>query len=207
MRFVKYIVLVFLFLSLRISFSQVDSNKELWPISNYSQPKILERKPSPVLALNKLMVGRDEKGKMWIKIEKSKMKLIFMYDSNVVKEYPVVFGPNYLKDKLKKGDKATPEGTFKVIASFQHEFWSRFITLSYPNKESIEKFNDAKKAGKIPSNSKMGGSIGIHGVVEGSDYLIDDYNHWTYGCISMKRAHIEELSKYVTEKMKVEIVL
>ena len=110
-----------------------------------------------------------------------------------ISSYPVVFGSKDLGDKMMQGDRKTPEGVFHIRAKRKHEKWNRFISIDYPTEESIEKFNIRKAAGLIPSNAKIGGEIGIHGVWPHEDYAIDQFQNWTEGCISTKNDYIKEL--------------
>ena len=111
--------------------------------------------------------------------------------------YPVVFGNSSLEDKKMEGDRNTPEGTFRIVSKRIHEKWDRYMGLDYPTKETLEKFNELKRRGIIPSYAKPGGGIGIHGTWPHEDFVIDRYNNWTDGCISLKREDVEDLYTYV----------
>lgn len=111
--------------------------------------------------------------------------------------YPVVFGNNPLLDKKMEGDRCTPEGTFKIVAKRPHQKWCRFIALDYPTRESIERFNQRKARGEVPSNATPGGGIGIHGVWPRDDFMIDRYNNWTNGCIALKNHDVMDLYSYI----------
>ena len=126
-------------------------------------------------------------------IDKSDYKLSVICDGLVLKEYPVVFGGNPIDDKLRQGDECTPEGNFKMRSKYPHKSWSKFIWIDYPNEASWKKHNNAKQTGKIPRNAKIGGEIGIHGVPDNADWLIDLRKNWTLGCISLKNKDINEI--------------
>jgi murein L,D-transpeptidase YafK len=143
--------------------------------------------------------------KISVCIDKSDYKLCVKIDTMVLKEYPVVFGKNPIDDKLRQGDKCTPEGTFRMITKYPHKKWSKFIWIDFPNENSWKKHNSAKKEGKIPKDSKIGGEIGIHGVPKGMDYLINLKYNWTLGCISMKNKDIDEIYPYFSESTVIEI--
>ena len=128
-----------------------------------------------------------------IKITKSTYVLEVICNNQVIKTYPCVFGYGYPKDKLMKGDMATPEGRFLVDAFYSDISWSMFISLIFPNKASLEKIHKAKQQKIIPANARTGGSIGIHGTNPDSDHLIDQKYNWTHGCISLKRLDIIDL--------------
>lgn len=139
-------------------------------------------------------------------IDKSEYKLTVKSDTIILKEYPVVFGRNPVDDKLKQGDRCTPEGTFYMKAKYPHSKWSKFIWINYPTRDSWRKHNAAIRQGKISDNAKIGGEVGIHGVPEGMDYLIDKKYDWTEGCISLKTKDINELYFYITELTPIIII-
>lgn len=142
-------------------------------------------------------------GSIYILIDKSDYELSIYDDKGWYATYPVVFGNSSLADKKMEGDKNTPEGTFRIISKRYHEKWDRFIALDYPTKESHEKFKQRKLRGEIPSNAKIGGSIGIHGTWPHEDFVVDRYKNWTLGCISMKRSDVEEIYNFTPSGTKV----
>mgnify|MGYP003416360411 FL=1 len=91
-------------------------------------------------------------GSISIVIDKSDYELSVYDEKGWYATYSVVFGNNTLSDKKYQGDKNTPEGSFRIIAKRVHDKWCRFLTLDYPNEESIEKFKKRKEKGEIPSN-------------------------------------------------------
>ncbi|MFL5772858.1 MAG: murein L,D-transpeptidase family protein [Flavisolibacter sp.] len=133
-----------------------------------------------------------------IVVDKSNYEL-YVYDAlGWFATYPVVFGNNSLDDKKVEGDRNTPEGSFRIINKRIHEKWDRYMGLDYPNKESLEKFNQRKKNGEIPASASPGGGIGIHGTWPKDDFVVDRYKNWTNGCISLKNEDIEDLYSYIT---------
>ena len=94
--------------------------------------------------------------------------------------------------------------------------------MDYPNEQSWQKHLQAKKTGIIPISASIGsqrllrrkttepaltvGQIGIHGVNPGSDYLIDERNNWTWGCISLKNQDVDEIYSIVEVGTVVKIV-
>jgi murein L,D-transpeptidase YafK len=141
--------------------------------------------------------------KIYLLIEKHEYLLSILSDSMLIKQFPVVFGKNPIDDKLREGDYCTPEGTFCIVNKYSHSKWSKFVLIDYPNQESWRKFNNALNNGIIPSDSRIGGEIGIHGVPEGEDIAIDVRDNWTLGCISMKRDDINELYEVVNINTRV----
>ncbi len=147
-----------------------------------------------------------DKSQTSIAIEKSKYRLTLYYQGKAIKSYPVVFGDNPVGDKFREGDYKTPEGVFKIRDLYPHQKWSKFIWIDYPNEESWTKHLQAKQKGKINWTSSIGGEIGIHGVPQGSDYLIEDRKNWTWGCISLKNKDVDELYNAVQIGTTIEIM-
>jgi murein L,D-transpeptidase YafK len=138
-------------------------------------------------------------------IDKSDFQLCLMADTILIKAYPIVLGGNPVDDKLRQGDQCTPEGTFYIVSKYPHKSWSKFIWINYPTADSWRKHKKAKQNGLIPKDANIGGEIGIHGVPEGLDKLIDLKQNWTLGCISLRNKDINEIYPYIEENTKIVI--
>lgn len=147
---------------------------------------------------------KDKKVKLLI--SKSRYTLTFIANDKPLKTYPVVFGPNPVDDKRMEGDGCTPEGIFGIRNMYPHKSWSKFIWIDYPNEESWKKHRLSKQKGEIPETATIGGEIGIHGVPEENDALIEGRINWTAGCISLKTTDINELFDNISKSTKVEII-
>ncbi|MGB3760741.1 MAG: L,D-transpeptidase [Rivularia sp. (in: cyanobacteria)] len=147
-----------------------------------------------------------DKAKTSILIEKSKHRITLYYDEKPVKSYPVVFGSSPKGDKFKEGDRRTPEGVFRIKDLYPHPSWSKFMWLDYPNAASWRKHFQAKTEGKISWFNSIGGEVGIHGVPQGSDEMIDKQQNWTWGCPSLKNKDVEDLYKVVKIGTLIEVV-
>lgn len=158
------------------------------------------------LSLEKYISAHDiQKKSLCILIDKSDYALYVLNNADTVKTFSVVFGGNPKDDKRMQGDKCTPEGHFQVRSFYPHDRWSKFIWINYPTKKSRQKHKKAKKQNQIPQEAKIGGEIGIHGVPEGRDNLIDQRINWTLGCISMKNKDVNELYSVVTKQTEIVI--
>jgi murein L,D-transpeptidase YafK len=120
-------------------------------------------------------------------------ELSVYYKGKLVKAYRAVSGPKPDLDKLMEGDRNTPEGTFKIVSKNGQSKYHRFLLIDYPKPENLKRFEQLKKEGKIPSNAKIGGAIGLHGIWKGGDDMIEMGVNWTDGCIAVKNKDIEEL--------------
>lgn len=133
-----------------------------------------------------------------VNISKSEYTLTIKKGSQIIKQYPVVFGKNAIDDKKMEGDYCTPEGQFNMRDKYPHRKWNKFIWLNYPTQDSYKKHKKAKNQGQIPENATVGSEIGIHGVPEGKNHWVDDFENWTWGCISMKNNDLDEIYPYIS---------
>lgn len=142
----------------------------------------------------------------YIVVEKHNYTMsIYDADDNLVVTYPATFGNKDLGDKKYEGDRRTPEGTFHITGKRIHPKWYRFLALDYPNQESYQKFFERKANGEIPSNARIGGSIGIHGTWPQEDYAVDEHQSWTQGCVSTKNIFVDEIYSQLPVGTRVEI--
>ncbi len=139
-------------------------------------------------------------------VEKSKYKLTVYYQKKPIKSYAIVLGGNPKDDKLRQGDKRTPEGIFRVKDLYYHSEWSKFIWLDYPNQDSWRKFTQAKARGEVTEKDGIGDEIGIHGVEKGNDWLIDRKINWTLGCVSLKNKDVDEIYSLLQKGTTIEIL-
>jgi murein L,D-transpeptidase YafK len=111
--------------------------------------------------------------------------------------YPIVFGSKDLGDKMKEGDKRTPNGTFKVILKKIHPKWGPELLLDFPGPSDVAKFNDRKRKGLIPKAARIGGGIAIHATRPEEEWTVDNFYNWTDGCISVKYTEMKDLFSYI----------
>ena len=135
-----------------------------------------------------------------IVVLKSKRRLQLYSDGALVRTYKVGLGLNPVPDKVREGDRATPEGDFYVFTKNDKSAFYLSLGISYPNTEDAERGlrdglishaqRDAivkaiKRKGTPPQNTALGGQIYIHGNGAGSD--------WTWGCVALENEDVKEL--------------
>lgn len=157
-------------------------------------------------AIGSLLPSYFDRDKVTILIEKADHRLTVFYDLRPIKSYPVVFGANPVGEKRNEGDRKTPEGIFHIRDLYPHPVWSKFLWLDYPTPQAWREHFRAKAAGDINWLLPIGGEIGIHGVPDSGDGLIDARTNWTWGCPSMKNEDVDELYSVVQVGTLVEIV-
>lgn len=134
---------------------------------------------------------------MRFRVDKSDRRFMVLVEDSLLKSYACVLGEQPVGDKFCQGDRRTPEGTFTFRSKRVHPQWHKFIWVDYPNAESWKRFNERKAKGWIPDGRDIGGEIGIHGVPEGKDHWIDAGSDWTWGCIALKNADVDEIYPYI----------
>jgi murein L,D-transpeptidase YafK len=133
----------------------------------------------------------------YIIIDKSDYELKVYDEDGWYATYPVVFGSKDLSDKMKEGDRRTPDGQYKVILKKIHPKWGPELLLDYPTEINVQRFNERKKRGIIPANAKIGSGIAIHATRPEEEWTIDNFYNWTDGCISVKYTEMKDLFSYI----------
>jgi hypothetical protein len=126
----------------------------------------------------------------------------YIYQNGVKKhEFEAELGKNWVGDKRVKGDKATPEGLYKISKKFDggKTKYYKALLLDYPNEEDKEKFRSEIARGSLPASSKIGGLIEIHG---NGGKGID----WTEGCIALTDHEMDVVFKIARVGTPVTIV-
>lgn len=134
-------------------------------------------------------------------IDKFARKLYVYHLGKKKYEFDAEFGRNWMKRKIMKNDKATPEGTYYVknkLAQNKTKYF-RALLLNYPNEEDIERFNHEKKAGNIKAGTPIGNLIEIHG---NGGKGID----WTDGCVALSDSDMLKVFNYIEPNTTVVIV-
>ena len=140
-----------------------------------------------------------------IVVKKAERRL-FLYDGNrLVKTYRIGLGLSPKGDKVRQGDRRTPEGDFYIFTRNDKSAFYLSLGISYPNaahadrglrdglitKSQHDEIMRALKLKKTPpQNTALGGDIYIHGRGASSD--------WTWGCVALEDDDIRELFNAVT---------
>ncbi|HRO42667.1 MAG TPA: L,D-transpeptidase [Flavipsychrobacter sp.] len=139
-------------------------------------------------------------------VDKKRRCLMVYYRNRMLRAYKATFGPNPQLDKNMEGDRCTPEGEFKITNINPRSKFNKFMLINYPNETAWARFNKLKETGIIPKSARIGGDIGIHGIWNGGDDMIELGVGWTDGCVALKNKDIEELYSIVGVGTKVVIV-
>lgn len=141
----------------------------------------------------------------YIVIDKSDYELKVYDEEGWYATYPIVFGSKDLSDKMREGDRRTPNGKFKVILKKMHHKWGPELLLDYPLPADVVKFNDRKKRGLVPKTARIGSGIAIHATRPEEEWTVDNFYNWTDGCISVKYSEMKDLYEYIQTGTEVTI--
>ncbi len=147
-----------------------------------------------------------------IVVKKAERKLVLYSGGKIVRKYHVGLGLSPIGDKVREGDRRTPEGDFYIFTKNDKSAFYLSLGISYPNArhaerglrdrlitkaqyDSIMRALQAKKT--PPQNTALGGDIYIHGNGAGSD--------WTWGCVALENEDVRELFNAVPVGTKVTI--
>jgi hypothetical protein len=134
-------------------------------------------------------------------IDKFSRECILYYNGKPKFRFVTELGKNWVGDKHHRGDKATPEGLYKVVDKKEgrHTSYHKALLLNYPNDTDRAQFKEEIKNGSIHRSAQIGGHIEIHG---NGGKGID----WTEGCIALSDTDMDKLFKYCHSGTPVAIV-
>ncbi len=118
-----------------------------------------------------------------------------------------------------KGDHSTPLGHYRIVAVHRPHRYDTFYELDYPTPVHAElayaagrlkataraAIDAAHAAGhRPPSNTALGGGIGIHGIGQGSLAVHQAFN-WTNGCVALTNEQLHSLGEWAVPGTAVDI--
>jgi len=124
------------------------------------------------------------RGSYAIVVSKVDRQLYLYKAGRLVKTYDVGLGSRSISNKVCAGDKATPEGKYRITKKIPRSRYFKALLINYPNDEDRRQFALAKRRGAISRRAGIGGLIEIHG--GGKDGQ-------TYGCVSLDDHHMAEI--------------
>lgn len=132
-----------------------------------------------------------------IVVSKIDRTLSLFRGGHLAKRYDAAIGLNGFTPKQVQGDRATPEGRYRILKKKAASKFFRALLIDYPNAEDRQRFQEEKRRGLIAPRAGIGGLIEIHGGgVEGM----------TDGCVALDNPDMAELFSLVSEGTPVTIV-
>lgn len=146
-------------------------------------------------------IRMSKSGQKVILIDKLAHSCVVYQNGKVLRSYEAELGMNWMGDKQRRGDKATPEGVYRITQkkdSSRTKFYKALL-INFPNQEDLARVAKAKKQGILPKKTDIGGMIEIHGLGgKGVD--------WTDGCIALRNEDMDSLFRLVGAGTPVVIV-
>ncbi len=123
------------------------------------------------------------------------------HKGQLLREFPVELGSNWLGHKRVRGDRATPEGQYFITKKVEsgRSKYHKALAINYPNQTDLEEFEAAQQRGEISRFAQIGGLIEIHG--DGGKGV-----NWTEGCIALRNDDMDRLFSLVQVGTPVTIV-
>jgi len=140
-----------------------------------------------------------------ILVRKTQRQLLLFSDNKLVRTYRLGLGLSPVGDKVRAGDRRTPEGDFYVFIKNDKSAFYLSLGLSYPNTAHAERglrdglisraqyeaiMRALRNRKGPPQDTRLGGLIYIHGNGARSD--------WTWGCVALENEDIRELFNAVS---------
>ena len=140
-------------------------------------------------------------GQPAILVLKEKNVLVLLSKGAPVRTYDAEVGSNALGVKQRQGDRATPEGRYRIVKKKDRgqSRYYRALLLDYPNDADRQRFAAAQRRGEIPRGARIGGLIEIHG--DGGRG-----QNWTEGCVALSNRDLDDLYPRVSAGTRVTIV-
>jgi lipoprotein-anchoring transpeptidase ErfK/SrfK len=140
-------------------------------------------------------------GQPAIVVLKEKNRLVLLEKGEPARTYDAEVGQNAIGVKQRQGDRATPEGRYRIVKKKDRgqSRYHRALLLDYPNAADRARFAAAQRRGEIPRGAGIGGLIEIHG--EGGRG-----QNWTEGCVALSNAEMDDLYPRVGVGTRVTIV-
>ncbi|MEP5731232.1 MAG: L,D-transpeptidase family protein [Sulfitobacter sp.] len=118
----------------------------------------------------------------YVVVNKGARKMMLLHHDKVLENYDIKLGFDPKGHKNIEGDGKTPEGIYWIDRRNPNSRFHLSLGISYPNAQDRER---ARAQGKSP-----GGDIFIHGQ---QNPFKRDTSDWTWGCISVTNAQMEDI--------------
>ncbi len=127
-------------------------------------------------------------GRPAIVVNKEKRVLTLYVGGSRAASYAIELGRNGMAPKRRLGDKATPEGTYRIEIKLDRgeSKYHRALRIDYPNEADRRRLESARREGLADGSERLGRLIEIHG--EGGRG-----HDWTDGCIALTNADMDDL--------------
>ena len=140
-------------------------------------------------------------GNSAIIVDKLRRRLTLYQGGRESVVFAAELGGNGLERKLHTGDRATPEGRYRITVKKSGGATKYYLALliDYPNAADLRRYRAAEDGGKVPHGTGAGSLIEVHGHGgTGRD--------WTDGCVALSNEDMDRLFSEVGVGTPVTIV-
>ncbi len=133
-----------------------------------------------------------------IVVTKSTHTLVLYSRGTVLRTYKVALG-RVPGRKQQQSDYRTPEGHYRIDGHNPHSSAHLSLHISYPNADD--------RARALAAHQRPGGDITIHGLPNGFGYIGTAHRQtdWTFGCIAVTDAEMDEIYRLVPNQTPIDI--
>ena len=166
-------------------------------LSRFSDPDLIKK----WLSWKKRAIDESRSVGSAIVVNKERHILELYKKGALYRTFEAELGANSTSQKFYAGDRATPEGYYRITAKKgrgQSKYYMALL-INYPNNEDRERFHNLKSKKELGGRSSIGGLIEIHG--EGGRGF-----DWTDGCVALTDQEMEYLFKEVSVGTPVAII-
>jgi hypothetical protein len=132
-----------------------------------------------------------------IVVSKIDRRLLVYRRGALLTGYDAAIGLNGFSAKQFAGDRATPEGRYRVLKKKPTSKFFRALLIDYPNAEDRKRYLEGRRRGLIAPTAGIGGLIEIHG---------GGVAGMTDGCVALENPAMTELFSMAGEGTPVTIV-
>lgn len=153
--------------------------------SRFSDPVLLRQWRSWV---DETIETSRRQGDAAIVVDKLRRRVTIYKAGRAVASFHAELGANGLRRKEHAGDRATPEGRYRVVERKEggRTRYYKALLINYPNDEDRMRFALGKTRGLIPYRTGIGSLIEIHG---GGGEGLD----WTDGCVALSNEDMDRV--------------
>ena len=133
-------------------------------------------------------------------VYKMRHQMLLLKNDRIVRSYWIALSDRPEGDKVREGDRRTPEGVYTLDYVKENSYYYRAFHISYPNLKDIE---EARRLGVRP-----GGMIMVHGQPPSNSEYHETVQRsdWTNGCIAILNPEIDEFISLVDPGTPIEIL-
>ena len=132
-------------------------------------------------------------------VDKGARQLSAYAHGQLLRTYHVALGRDPIGQKVREGDRRTPEGIYTIDRHNPTSSFHRALHVSYPSPADTAR---ARSEGYDP-----GGEIMVHGIHNGLGWIGRAHRlvDWTVGCVALTDPEIEEIYRVVPDGTRIEI--